>query len=151
MRERLTKSATFTQCYGCGEGNKRGLGLVFWKEPTDEVTAEFIPDPDHGGYGRIIHGGVTATAIDEALGWAIYGLRNKLGVTTELKVEYLAPLHVGTKLQIRGRIESEDDKGAVVNVTITLPDGKEGARGRGTMRFVPARVIERMGGFSWNA
>src|SRR5262245_45296602 len=117
-RRLLRKPGRLTTCYGCGKDNKRGLGLDFYAE-GDSVVADFVPDPDHGGYGQVVHGGVVATAIDEALGWAIFGLREKLGVTTELKVQFEQPVLCGKTYAVRGKIDKEDDRGAEISVAIT--------------------------------
>ncbi len=148
-RQTLRKPGTFTTCYGCGSDNKRGLGLQFFKE-TDSVFAEFTPDKDHGGYGAVVHGGVVATAIDEALGWAIYGLRDKLGVTTELRVRFEAPVLCGKTYGVRGRIVREDEKVAAIVVEIHDAAGRRVASGEGDMRYVSAKAIERIGGFKWS-
>jgi uncharacterized protein (TIGR00369 family) len=147
-REPLRKPGRLTTCYGCGKDNARGLALEFFRE-GDSVVAQFTPAPDHGGYGQVVHGGVTATAVDEALGWAIFGLQGKLGVTTELQVTFGAPILTGKTVTVRGRIEKTDERGAVIRVEITDGQGRVAASGRGTMRFVSARAIERIGGFTW--
>jgi uncharacterized protein (TIGR00369 family) len=147
-RAPLRKPGRLTTCYGCGKDNARGLGLEFFRE-GDSVTAAFTPAPDHGGYGTVVHGGVIATAIDEALGWAIFGLLDQLGVTTDLQVSFLTPLHTGKTASVRGKIVSSDERGALVHVTLVDEGGNLAAEGRGKMRFVSPRAIARIGGFAW--
>lgn len=146
-RQPLRKPETLTTCYGCGKDNKRGLGLEFFRE-GDSVVADFTPDTDFGGYGNVVHGGVIATAIDEAFGWAIYGLHDKLGVTTDLHVTFEAPVLCGKTYTVKGHIESMDDKNARIVVEVR-DAARRAASGRGTMRFVSPRTIERIGGFKW--
>jgi acyl-coenzyme A thioesterase PaaI-like protein len=147
-RHPLRKPGGLTTCYGCGKDNPRGLRLEFFRE-GDTVAAAFTPAPDHGGYGQVVHGGVVATALDEALGWAIYGLLDKLGVTTDLRVRFEAPVLCGRSYTVRGRVERKDDRGAEIAAEIVDADEKRVASGLGTMRFVTARAIERIGGFKW--
>ncbi|MEZ0229670.1 MAG: PaaI family thioesterase [Planctomycetota bacterium] len=147
-RQPLKKPETLTTCYGCGVDNKRGLGLTYWKE-GDAVVSDFTPSRDHGGYGNVVHGGVIATAIDETLGWAIYGLRDKLGVTTDLRIKYELPVFCEKTYVVRGHIAREDERDAVIVVEIHNAEKKRVASGEGNMRFVSPRAIERIGGFKW--
>ena len=150
MSERtpLRKPGRLTTCYGCGKDNARGLGLQFYRE-GDQVTAAFTPAADHGGYGQVVHGGVVATALDEALGWAIFGLLDKLGVTTELRVRFEAPILCGKSYTVKGRVAKADERQAELAAEIVDESGARVAAGEGTMRVVTARAIERIGGFKW--
>lgn len=60
-----------------------------------------------------------------------------------------APILTGKTVTVRGRIENADERGARIRVEITDAQGRLAAEGRGTMRFVSARAIERIGGFTW--
>jgi uncharacterized protein (TIGR00369 family) len=146
MRQPIERPAKFNACYGCGSANARGLALEFFRE-GDSVVADFTPAPEHGGYGTVLHGGVTATLIDEAFGWTIFGLLGKLGLTTTLTVSFHAPLTCGETCLVRGRVESQTGREARVRAEVLDPRGKLAAEGTGTLRFVSARAVERIGGF----
>lgn len=145
-RESIVRPLNFTTCYGCGRDNARGLKLEFQRE-GDSVVAEFVPSPEHGGYGRVVHGGVTATLVDEAFGWTIYGLLGKLGMTTDMKIAFHAPLLCGEKLLVRGSVEQKDERQAVLRAEVLDHEGELAAEATGTMRFVSIRAVERIGGF----
>ncbi|MBI3724720.1 PaaI family thioesterase [bacterium] len=149
-RQLLEKPGKFSHCYGCGSDNARGLGLVFWKD-GDRVSADFVPAPEHGGYGKIVHGGVTAAMIDEAFGWAIFGLLGKLGMTTRIDIELLGPIFCGTKVVVTGTVEKDDAREAHVRADVLDAEGKLAARARGTMRYVSKRAVELLAGFSFGA
>ena len=53
-------------CFGCGDMNACGLQLNFRLE-GNKATAEFVPEERYQGYPGLVHGGVTATALDEAM------------------------------------------------------------------------------------
>ena len=146
MREAIARPEGFTSCYGCGRDNPRGLKAHFFRD-GDEVVADFTGAADHGGYGRVLHGGVIATLLDEAFGWATFGLLGRIGITTDLQVDFLGPAFSGEPLTVRARIIERDDKRAVVRAEIAGPDGKVLATGSGTLRFVSLRAIERIGSF----
>ncbi len=137
----------FTRCYGCGPDNERGLALEFDRD-GEAVVARLTPSPEHGGYGRLVHGGVTATLVDEAFGWALFALLGKIGMTTEMTLTFHAPLRCGEPLMVRGTIEHSDARTAIVRAEIHHGAGKLAATGTGTLRFVSQRAVERIGGFS---
>jgi uncharacterized protein (TIGR00369 family) len=143
----VPRPEAFTRCYGCGRDNPRGLALAFHRD-GDAVVAPFTPAPEHGGYGRLLHGGVTATLLDEAFGWATYSLLGKIAMTTDLAISFHAPLHCGEALTVRGFVERHDERTAVVHAEIHSATGRLAATGIGTLRFISRRVVERIGGFT---
>ncbi len=60
-------------CFGCGRLNLHGLRLRFVQE-GDGVRAPFTPRLVDEGYGGVVHGGIVATLLDEAMAWACSAL-----------------------------------------------------------------------------
>lgn len=143
MRTVIPRQFGFSHCFVCGPDNLRGLRLVFERE-GDSVLTTFTPPLEYGGYGTILHGGLTSTLLDEAMAWAVYGLLNRLSLTTELRVKFLAPVRCGEPLTVVGTIISRTDQGAETRAELRDPSGAVRAEGTGTMRFVSARAVERM-------
>lgn len=90
-------------CFGCGKDNPRGLGLRF-DETEDGVEVLYSVDEDFGGAPGVVHGGIQATLLDEALCMAAYAKEDTPVVTGELTVRYEHPLPTSTPLRIRSRI-----------------------------------------------
>jgi len=90
-------------CFACGKKNPHGLKLSF---TFDGKFAEsfFVPHAYHQGWSKILHGGLIATLLDEAMVYAAYFSGIK-AVTGELKVRFHREAAVGGKLKIRGWIE----------------------------------------------
>jgi len=137
----------FTRCYGCGRDNPVGLTLDLQPD-GDAVVVTFTAAPEHGGYGRLLHGGVTATLLDEAFGWASYSLLGRIAMTTDLAITFHAALRCGDALTVRGFVERHDERTAVVRAEIRSAAGRLGATGTGTLRFVSRRAVERIGSFT---
>src|ERR1700694_4891372 len=58
-------------CVACGHDNPHGLGLALHVETEDgTVTVQFVPRAQDIGFEGIIHGGVLAMVVDEAMVWA---------------------------------------------------------------------------------
>jgi len=100
------KQPNSRHCFACGIENPIGLKLKFFKTADDEVTAEFIAPPDYEGYPGVLHGGVTATILDEAVGRAFMGTdaaTTKFMYTAELNLKYKQKVPTGKPLKIVGK------------------------------------------------
>ena len=89
-------------CFGCGARNPHGLKLDFRIE-DNKAVAEFQPRAEHQGYPGLVHGGLIATALDEAMGWAMYIL-GVWAVTGRMEVKYRQPLSLDAKATVSGEI-----------------------------------------------
>lgn len=93
-------------CFACGMENKNGL-CVKWEVDGKTTFAEFVPDKKFQGWRNIVHGGILATLLDEAmtrLAWIVCGG----ALTAEMRVRYVMPAKVGEKLFIFGEIINEN-------------------------------------------
>jgi uncharacterized protein (TIGR00369 family) len=81
------------------------LGLRLLEEHDDGVTIELPLRDEFSNSDGNLHGGVTAALIDGAMGIAIQRRykAERRGTTTEMKVNYLRPVHQGA-LTARARI-----------------------------------------------
>lgn len=97
------KVPKYPTCFVCGPHNERGLSLTFtaW---GDMVEAEFEPVANLCGYTGIVHGGITATILDEGMGWTAYARTGKFYLTGELTVRYKKPVKNGRKYIFRARL-----------------------------------------------
>ncbi len=92
-------------CFACGIGNDRGLGLRFDAEPDGSVTASWEPSGDFQSYAGRLHGGIIATLLDGAMVHALLA-RGIHGVTAEMHIRYHFPVVLGEPILIRGRVSS---------------------------------------------
>ena len=96
------------RCFACGMDNPDGLRLE-WKVEGLTTSTLYTPESKYQGWKGILHGGIIATLLDEAmtrLAWVIYGG----AVTAEMTVRYVAPAEIGDLLIIRGEIVSDSRK-----------------------------------------
>lgn len=133
----------FAECFACGPQNPRGLHLVFERE-GDTVVSSYTANPALGGYGSILHGGLTSTILDEAMAWAVYGLLDKLPLTTELHVRFVGAARTGEALTITGSIVSSDARGASARGEIRNTKGELCAEGEGHLRFISPAAVARL-------
>ena len=108
------------KCFACGMSNPDGLRIE-WKVDGTCATAEFVPEGKYQGWKGIVHGGILATLLDEAmtrLAWVVCGG----ALTAEMTVRYVKPAKVGETLFIRGEIVKDAPR--MVEMKASLCDGE---------------------------
>lgn len=92
-------------CFACGPGNDCGMKLQF-DEVGDTVTATFMPDRRHSGWSGVVHGGILATALDEAMAYVLYFMGAK-GLTARMEVRFRRTALQGEALTVVARKVAE--------------------------------------------
>jgi len=127
-------------CFVCGEKNPAGLKLrIRTDAERGESTAEVTFRDDFQGWTKVVHGGLLAAVLDEALIYAA-GAKGHICVTGEMTVRYVKPASTGVAYALRGRFL--EDKGRVVLAESELLDAEGGqvARASGKLFKVPGKV-----------
>lgn len=125
-------------CFVCGEKNPIGLQLKIRTDPERAESAADVTFPAHfQGWAGIVHGGLLATVLDEALIYAA-GAKGHACVTGEITVRFVKPASTGTPYALRGRFL--EDRGRIVAAESFLLDaaGREVARAKGRLFKVAA-------------
>ncbi len=89
----------YRHCCVCGDKRRGSLGLRFRQE-DEKVVADFVPSDRHIGYPGIVHGGILASVLDEAMAWAIYAHSGLFALSSELKVRFIKPLPPGQPVRV---------------------------------------------------
>ncbi|GAC1302596.1 MAG: PaaI family thioesterase [Vulcanimicrobiaceae bacterium] len=90
-------------CIGCGERSAIGLKMRFDVADDRSVSSSLtIPQPFQG-WRDIVHGGVVALVLDEAMAYAA-AAHGTIGVTADLKMRFRKPVPVGVPLVVRGNV-----------------------------------------------
>ena len=95
-------------CFGCGVANVFGLQIELERADADSASGHFFVKQDHQGPPGFAHGGILATALDEAMSLLVHdaGIR---ALTAGLDVQLSAPAPVGTFVQLESRIEERSE------------------------------------------
>lgn len=104
-------------CFACGQENPISLGLKFEEIDSDSVRGEFTPGKNHQGYDGIMHGGLIATLLDEAMAYVI-GFKEIKAFTAELNVRFRTAVEIGKQLEIIGKFKGSK-KSSIANVYYT--------------------------------
>lgn len=116
-------------CFVCGPNNPEGMQIV-WSVEGRKTTAVFIPGTKYQGWKGIVHGGVLATLLDEAMA-RLAGVLWKGAVTAEMMVRYLKPAPINKRLLIEGEVVKESKKLVEMRASITTEEGIEVAKATG--------------------
>ena len=108
-------------CFACGRQNPRGLSIDGFAFDGARTTAAFQPDPEHRGLASTLHGGLTATALDEIMVWAGILAEGVLSVTGTMELKYRNPVPLGARLSLTGEVLER--RGRRLNLSGRMLDG----------------------------
>ena len=123
-------------CLVCGRDNPHGLRLDLHVDPdTGTVNLEFAPRPEHIGFKGVVHGGVIATVLDEAMVWAATWAGRRFCVCAELTTRFRREARVGAALAVEARVDSSRPRLLTTSATVTDAAGQLVASG--TAKYMP--------------
>lgn len=123
-------------CFGCSPHNERGLQLTFTQVSRSGVETRYSAPSHTCGAPGIVHGGVQAALLDEAIGFAVHAHHDSTGeapaegaawqqvVTVEFDLRYRRPVPTETEVLLRAevvRVRGRD----YLAVAEILGDGEE--------------------------
>ena len=120
-------------CFVCGEKNAAGLKLRIRTDAERGESAADVTFPEYlQGWAKVVHGGLLATVLDEAMIYAA-GAKGLKCVTGEMTVRFVKPASTGVTYTLRGRFV--EDKGRIVLAESSLLDseGQEVATATGKL------------------
>lgn len=132
------------ECYGCGEDNPISLGLEFHQE-GDRCVATFQPRREHRGVPGFLHGGVSASVLDETMASLGFMLDGVHCVTATLDLKFRRPVPItGASLRVEAwRDDHAPKRRHRVFGRLLLPEGTVAVEAAGIFISVPE------GGFAW--
>ena len=123
-------------CLVCGRDNPHGLRLDLHVDPaTGVVRIAFTPRPEHIGFAGVVHGGVIATVLDEAMVWAATWAGRRFCVCGELTTRFRREAAVGRPLVVEARVDTNRPR--LLTTSATLTDGAGELVATGTAKYVP--------------
>jgi acyl-coenzyme A thioesterase PaaI-like protein len=127
-------------CFVCGEANPLGLKLRF---ETDGriVISRFRPGAEHIGFKGVVHGGLTATVLDEIMVWACAVATRQFAYCAELYVRYLQPLSPNEEAVVTGELTA-NRKGRVFEAKAALQNAAGQNIAEATGKYLPIKNVE---------
>lgn len=132
-----------SHCFGCSPDNPQGLHLHFVIDY--EAIAASSPvhlTRMHEGAPGLIHGGIIATLLDEAMSKLNRPL-NVLAMTRNINVDYLRPAPLRQDLTVSSRHVRREGRKLFHEAELTDSKGHTLARATGLFIVVDPAVVER--------
>lgn len=101
------KQPNSRHCFVCGLENPIGLRLSFYELEEGVVETEFIAGEQFQGYPGVLHGGVTASVLDEVTSRAYIGAdvhNPRFVFTGKLEIKYRKNVPLGKLLKFVGKV-----------------------------------------------
>jgi acyl-coenzyme A thioesterase PaaI-like protein len=122
-------------CLVCGTANMHGLRLsLFVDDQSGVVETTFTASPEHIGFEGIVHGGVIATVVDEAMVWAATWVGKRFCVCGELNVRFRQSGKVGVPLRVVARVTGVRSR--LIETTCDVTEG-DVRIALGSAKYVP--------------
>jgi len=143
MQNSRIKQPNSKNCFACGVENEHGLGVEFYEINGDELVAEYVVPEQFEGFPGIVHGGITASILDEMLSRvAMIGEPDRFWMTAKMELRYRAPVPTGQMLKLRAVIEKRRGRLIFTKAELRLPDGTVAAEANGMMVNADEALLE---------
>ena len=127
MEKVLVNDEPENQCFGCSPHNERGLRMTFVQTGPKTIESRYEVAPHMCGPPNVIHGGVQAVLLDEAIGMAARvgaGLDSPHVVTAEFELRYRRPAPIESPITVRGELIRVEGQNLFVEGSILSPEGE---------------------------
>jgi len=139
----MQKQPNSQMCFVCGLENPIGLKASFYEDEDGRVTVTWTPGEEHQGYPGLLHGGIAAALLDEALGRTVIG-RDLWLVTAKMEIRYRNPIPIGEPLIVVAELTRVRSRIVEARGELRLSDGRIGAEANAVYVRLPEERKEAM-------
>lgn len=120
-------------CFACGPRNPVGLRVEVRRE-EGRCLLRWSPSREYQGFREILHGGILATLLDEAMAHAVLGVAPG-AATASLRIRFRKPARTEGAILVEARVEER--KGRLIRASGVLrQEDEEKASAEGTFVVV---------------
>jgi uncharacterized protein (TIGR00369 family) len=123
-------------CFVCGKENPIGLKTLWSLDADGAVRARFQPSRCHQGWIGVVHGGILAALLDEAMAQRMWR-EGKPAVTASLSIRYRKPAPTSGSLIAEARITSSRTSAFRLKAFVRGESGECYAEAEGTCVPLP--------------
>ena len=143
----LNDTTDYQRCFVCGQLNPYGLKMVFRYE-DNTIVSDFRPDEQYQGFPGVIHGGITAAVLDEALNrTSMLTHQPTWTMTGRLEIRYRRYVPYGPLLRVRAWLDTQRGRMVQASGKLALADDESVvfAEAQGTfMTLIPEMLDQVM-------
>ncbi|HSV15540.1 MAG TPA: PaaI family thioesterase [Tepidisphaeraceae bacterium] len=130
-------------CLVCSRDNVHGLHLSLFVDPDASiVTTDFTPQPANIGFQGIVHGGVIATVMDEAMVWAATWVGRRFCLCGELTTRFRRPAEIGRRAIVEAKVEFRNPR--LIQTAATLRDESNQLLATASGKYVPVSLDQHV-------
>jgi len=129
-------------CFACGPENPEGLHIEF-AMGDGEVSGRFHSRDSQQGYPGAMHGGVAATALDEAMAWAAIAC-GSWGTTARMDVRFRRPLPLNRELRVTAKVQRDRGRWLEITARLYSEDGELLVEADGLLQKLPDQRAREM-------
>jgi len=107
LLKRLIQSPA-NPCFVCGPTNPHGLHVHF-EQVDGGIEGRFTPGPWQQGWQGVIHGGILAALLDEAMAYTLF-MTGSMAVTVRMELRYRRAARAGDDLQVNASIVRDSSR-----------------------------------------
>ena len=136
----LTKLPGSPGCFICDNNDSNGRSLklqLLWDDRTKTVCIPCEPDATWCGFDNVVHGGLIATVLDEAMAWAIKASTGEWSFTAEYRIRYKKPVVPGKAYMATANVT--DSSRHKIDVQAQFLDAEGAVLAEATGTFLPAK------------
>lgn len=131
-------------CFGCAPQNATSLGLEFFRTADGNVACTWLVRKGFENFPGMLHGGVSASILDEIMGTIVYFKTRHLPLSRSMKVQWHKGIRVGERVMATARIEKSSANLYSVRSYLFRSGGKVAVEGKGLYFTPPYRVVRRL-------
>ena len=118
--------------------NPRSLSLkILWDAETKTVHIPCVPDETWCGYSRIVHGGLIASVLDEAMAWVIKQVTGDWAFTADYHLRFKKALEPGREYEAIAEVADMGRRKIIAKARFSDSEGNVAAEAEAV--FLPAR------------
>ena len=120
------------------DSNPRSLKLkIYWNAEDRTVHIPCVPDESWCGYSSIVHGGIIASVLDEAMAWVVKEVTGDWAFTADYTIRFKAALVPDRRYEAVASVEDAGSRKINVLARLQDEDGKVAAQAKAV--FIPVR------------
>lgn len=125
-------------CFACGPQNDRGLRMTF-EYGDGTARSVIVPGSEFSGWSQVMHGGIVATLLDEAMAHAAIGAGVR-AVTARIEVRFRKAAPTGRPLVVEGLVTGRRGRALEIEGTLRGEDGTVYAQSKARFIAEPAEI-----------
>lgn len=138
--EHLTTLPGSPGCFICDNNasNPRSLRLsLLWDEESKTVCIPCEPDESWCGFSNVVHGGLIATVLDEAMAWVVKMHTEEWAFTADCHIRYKSAVAPGNRYMATAGVTESARRKILARATFLDQEGKVLAEASAT--FLPSK------------